>query len=138
MKAYSVDLRQKIIEAYENEPISQRQLARRFRVATSFVTKLLKQYRETGDLNPKPRPGRPRSLNAEQVEIVQSLVEAKNDISLSELCEELNPHLEGTVSEPTMCRVMQRLNLTRKKNRFTRLKRAVNGCNNYAPNTGTG
>lgn len=30
MKAYSVDLRQKIIDVYEREEISQRQLARRF------------------------------------------------------------------------------------------------------------
>lgn len=31
MKAYSIDLRQKIIEVYENEEISQRQLAKRLR-----------------------------------------------------------------------------------------------------------
>ena len=58
MKSYSLDFRQKVIETYENEPISQRQLAQRFRVAPSFVTKLLKQYRETGQLAPKARPGR--------------------------------------------------------------------------------
>jgi len=29
MKAYSIDLQQKIIEVYENEGISQRQLAKR-------------------------------------------------------------------------------------------------------------
>ena len=42
MKFYSVDLRQKIINVYETEPISQRQLAKRFCVALSFVQKLLK------------------------------------------------------------------------------------------------
>jgi transposase len=115
MKAYSVDLRQKIIETYENEPISQRHLAKRFRVAPSFVTKLLKQYRETGALDPKPRPGRPRTLNAEQLQVVQALVEAKNDITLGELCDALNQQLKIRVSEPTMCRIIQRLNLTRKK-----------------------
>ncbi len=41
MKAYSLDLRQKIIDVYLNEEISQRQLAKRFRVATSFIIKLL-------------------------------------------------------------------------------------------------
>jgi len=46
MKFYSVDLRQKIINVYETEPISQRQLAQRFCVALSFVQKLLKQYRQ--------------------------------------------------------------------------------------------
>jgi transposase len=67
MKAYSTDLRQKIIETYENERISQRQLAQRFRVTLSFIVKLLKQYRETGDLAPKTSPGRPRELDEAQM-----------------------------------------------------------------------
>ncbi len=44
MKAYSLDLRQKIIDTYFEGGISQRKLAKRFRVALSFVEKLLKQY----------------------------------------------------------------------------------------------
>lgn len=38
MKAYSIDLRQKLIDVYENEEISQRQLAQRFCVALSFIS----------------------------------------------------------------------------------------------------
>ncbi len=52
MKAYSADLRQKIIDTHTNEKISQRQLAKRFRVTLSFVEKLLKQYRQTGEIAP--------------------------------------------------------------------------------------
>ena len=51
MKLYSVDFRQKIIEVYEQENILIRKLAQRFKVAKSFIQKLLKQYRETGDTN---------------------------------------------------------------------------------------
>ncbi|WP_339379155.1 hypothetical protein [aff. Roholtiella sp. LEGE 12411] len=40
MKAYSIDLRRKITETYEQESISQRKLAERFRVAPSFIYKL--------------------------------------------------------------------------------------------------
>jgi len=57
MKAYSTDLRQKIIDVYGKEQISQRQLAKRFDVALSFIVKLLKQYRETGEIAPKPLMG---------------------------------------------------------------------------------
>ena len=39
MKAYSLDLRQKIVDVYQSESISQRQLAQRFGVAKSFVIK---------------------------------------------------------------------------------------------------
>lgn len=115
MKAYTTDLRQKIIETYENEPISQRQLAKRFRVAPSFIVKLLKQYRETGQIAPKSRPGRPRLLDAEHLQIVQDLVDANNDITLEELGAELYQRFQVTVSTSTLCRVMQRLNFTRKK-----------------------
>jgi transposase len=115
MKAYSLDLRQKIIETYENEPISQRQIAARFRVAQSVVTRLLKQYRETGQLSPKPRPGRPRTLNAEQRQIIKALVEVTPDITLGELCQALEQRTQVTVSESTMCRETKRLNLTLKK-----------------------
>ncbi len=37
MKAYSVDLRQKIIDVYNEGNLSQRQLAKQFHVAKSFV-----------------------------------------------------------------------------------------------------
>ena len=53
MQPYSVDFRSKIIEVYEQEKISIRKLAERFKVAKSFVQKLIKQYRETGELSAK-------------------------------------------------------------------------------------
>jgi transposase len=55
MKAYSIDFRQKIIDTYQQEKISQRKLANRFNVALSFIYKLLKQYRETGNIEPLPQ-----------------------------------------------------------------------------------
>ncbi|PSO78773.1 MAG: hypothetical protein BRC44_10280 [Cyanobacteria bacterium QS_4_48_99] len=55
MKTYSIDLRQKIIEAYQNQEGSQRQLAKRFKVSLSFIEKLFKQYRETGSVTPSQR-----------------------------------------------------------------------------------
>jgi transposase len=57
MQPYSIDFRQKIIEVYEQEKNSIREIAERFRVAKSFVQKLLKQYKKTGDIQPK-RQGR--------------------------------------------------------------------------------
>ena len=54
MKPYSLDLRQKVVETYEAGGISQRQLAKTFRVTASFVQDLLKQKRESGTIAPKP------------------------------------------------------------------------------------
>jgi len=45
MKAYSLDLRQKVVERYEAGAITQRQLARQFGVSTFFVVKVLRLRR---------------------------------------------------------------------------------------------
>jgi transposase len=57
MKAYSIDLRRKIIDAYKAEEGSYRQLAKRFRVSLSFVQTLLKRYKDTGTVEPLPHSG---------------------------------------------------------------------------------
>lgn len=109
MKAYSIDLRQKIIDVYENEEISQRQLAKRFRVALSFIVKLLKQYRETGKIAPKPFNGGVKlKLTIEQLRLLADLVENNNDATLEELCQLLKEKTEITVSRATMGRMTQR------------------------------
>ncbi|MCZ8163148.1 MAG: IS630 family transposase, partial [Microcystis sp. LE19-196.1B] len=53
MRPYSVHFRQKIIDVWKKEKISIRGLAQRFDVAKSFIQKLLKQHKETGDIRPR-------------------------------------------------------------------------------------
>jgi transposase len=116
MKAYSFDFRQKIVETYFKEAISQRDVAKRFGVALSFVEKLLKQLRETGNLAPKPHGGGPQpKLNSTQLSLVNALVEADNDATLQELCEQLEQQTRIRISRSTMGRVLQQLGLSRKK-----------------------
>lgn len=119
MKAYSIDLRQKIIDAYYSQPISQRQLALQFGIALSFLQKLLKQYRQTGDVAPKPHGGGGQlKLTAEQLETLAELIEQKNDATLEELGQMLEEKTGVKVSRATMGRMTQRLNMTVKKNTF--------------------
>jgi len=130
MKAYSLDLREKIIDVYFMEGVSIRKLAKRFGVATSFVEKLLKRLRETGDILPKPHGGGPQpKLNENQLKLVKALVEADNDATLDELCERLAAETSISISRSTMGRVMQKLGFTRKKKRCTPPRRRVHGCN---------
>ena len=73
MQPYSLEFRQKIIDTYAEENTSQRQLAQRFRVASSFVQKILKQYRETGSIEPKQRLEQtPTKLNSAQLVVRHS------------------------------------------------------------------
>jgi transposase len=115
MKAHPIELREKIIETYENEPISQVEIARQFRVAQSVVTRLLSQYRRTKKLEPKPRPGRPKIMSEGHLQILSDMVKEKPDITLGELCRAMDEKEKVKVSASTMSRMMEHLKLTRKK-----------------------
>jgi transposase len=137
MKAYSIDLRQKIIDTYQAGDISQRQLAERFRVALSFIEKLLKQYRETGSIAPKIRTEQtPTKLNSDQLATLEKLVNANNDATLAELREKLKKATGVSIGRSTVDRMLQKLNLTRKKKAYMQPKRKVNGCKKSVPDTG--
>jgi len=124
MKPYSIDFRQKIIEVHEKENNSIRKLAQRFGVAKSFIQKLLKQYRETGDINPKPQGGSPPTkLNEEQLMDLVEIIEANNDATLEELCTLLEEKTQVRVSRATMGRITQNLNYSVKKNCLRSRKR---------------
>jgi transposase len=118
MKAYSLDLRQKIIDTYNFEfMLTQELLADRFRVSKSFITKLLKQYRETGDIAPKPHGGgNPLKLNPTQLVSLIEIYEKNNDATLDEFCHLLQEKEQVCVCRSTMGDLMQRLDLRRKKN----------------------
>ena len=82
MKSYSIDLRQKIIEAYQNQEGSQRKLAQRFKVSLSFIQNLLKRYRETGEIAPRQRGKGFAPKLAKYLKIVEQLVSDQNDARL--------------------------------------------------------
>lgn len=117
MKAYSVDLRQKILDTYQAGGISQRQLAERFRVTLSFIEKLLKQYRDTGSIAPKIRTQQtPTKLTNAQLETLAELVKANNDATLAELREQLEQATGILIGRSTVDRMLRKLTLTHKKN----------------------
>jgi transposase len=59
MRAYSIDLREKIVNTYEKGNTSIRKVAVQFGVAKSYVQKLIQQKKIQGHLNPK-KQGRNR------------------------------------------------------------------------------
>jgi transposase len=118
MAAYSIDLRQKILQACERRLGSQRALADLFGVSLSFVEKLLRRHRTTGDIAPKPHAGGQRpALDVAAAALVRQLVHVNADITLEELCARVAGERGVRVSVATMCRVLQRLGLPRKKSR---------------------
>lgn len=124
-KAYSLDLRQKIVDAYAAGDISQRNLAKNFGVASSFVQTLLKRQRELGTIAPKVRTAQtPTKLKAEHLEILRQLVEAQPDATLAELRDRLYEKTSIGVGIATVDRMVRlKLNLCVKKKSLPQPKR---------------
>jgi transposase len=115
--ALSVDLRQRILAAYEAKEGTQRQLAVRFKVSLSFIRDLRRHHRETGTVKPKPHGGGTvAKLGQNQLPSVAALVTAQPDALLAELCERFAAKTGVHVSVSTMQRAVCRLKLSVKKN----------------------
>ncbi len=126
MKPLSIDFRQKIISVYEQENISIRKLAKRFYVAKSFIQKLLKQYQQTGDIQPKPQGGNvPPKVQGDDLVTLTEIIEDNNDATLSELCELLEQKTKIRVSRATMGRISHNLDYTVKKKHSMRLRKKM-------------
>src|SRR5215210_7996247 len=116
MAAYSLDLRERIMEAVERQVGSKRGIARLFGVHESFLYKLLRQKRERGDLAPLPHGGGAQTkLSAGQWQQVARWIAATPDATLAELQERVQQKLRVRVGVSTIWRGVETLGVTRKK-----------------------
>jgi transposase len=119
--ALSLDLRQRIADAYAAKKGSIRGLADRFAVSKTTVEKILARVRETGAAAPRPHGGGPTPrLDAAHRATLRALVASRPDATLDELIAALAAAIGVRVSNPTMSRVLRALGLPRKKSRRTR------------------
>jgi transposase len=126
--ALSIDLRQRILAAYEAKEGTQRQLAVRFKVSLSFIRDLRRHHRDTGTVKPKPHGGGAvAKLGQDQLPIVEALVTAQPDALLEELCERFAAKTGVHVSVSTMQRAVCRLKLSVKKKHSLPLSKRLNG-----------
>ena len=135
MTAYSQDLRKRILDTVQRGEGSLRQIARRFLVSVSFVTRLLRLHRSTGSLEPKPHGGgNPAALGPEDLERLRELVRMQPDATL----EELRQRLGASCSLMTISRALCKLGLPRKKKTPAPKTKTVRTSNsnggNSAPN----
>ena len=116
MKAYSLDLRQRVLAAALRGDRSIPQMAELFGVSTAFVNKMLRLHRAGSDLTPRPHGGGhvPR-LRARHHKLLRSAVAANNDATLGELREHPAARAGVTVSEAPVSRALKRIGLPRKK-----------------------
>lgn len=130
MQPLSIDLRQRIISAYEQKDMSIRQVAKRFDVAKSCVQKLIKQNQETGDITAKRQGGNsPPKVQGEDLVTLIGIIENNHDATLEELCELLEKQTGIRISRATMGRISHKLDYTVKKKRCMLRKKKMKKSN---------
>ena len=86
MRAYSLDLRQRVLKAYDEEKWTVRQIAERFKVGEWWVYKLKRQRKRGDGIAPrKGKVGQPRRLGPEQLDRLTRYVDKHPDSSLEQI-----------------------------------------------------
>ncbi len=128
MKAYSGDLRRRIIEAIQDNEETQPEIAERFSVGLSFVEKLWRRFRETNSYEALPHSGGRKRLLKNDESLIRRKVAEQPDITLLELAEYVSAKTgQKAVSEVVMWVELEKLNLPRKKSRFIRQREKPSG-----------
>lgn len=116
MKPYSLDLRQRVVNAYLQGEGSIAELAALFQVSLFFLKKMLRLHRRGESLAPKSNGGgNPPVLNEEQQAVLRAAVQAQPDATLKQLQQTLAARCQVRASAATICRALQKLSLPRKK-----------------------
>jgi len=117
MRAYSDDLRSRVIEAVENERLTFRDAAEQFKVSVAWVHKVVHRFRDTGDAGAYlPIGEHTPSLNEAAREQLLAWLREQPDLTQQELADRFGK--QGIpVDRSTVGRTLRELGWTRKKSR---------------------
>jgi transposase len=115
MRSFSFDLRHRIIAALDAGQ-STAVVAERFSVSPRTVRRYRQRWRERGTLDPTPHPGKHRKIRGADEDALREQVLAAPDATLREHRLQWHARTGVWVSESTLCRTLQRMELTVKKN----------------------
>jgi transposase len=118
MKAYSQDLRERAIAALEAGK-TQAEVAVQFDIHKSTLEKWWYRWRDTGSCAALPANAGPKRKLQAAESIIRTTIKQNPDVSLAELCEQVQEAKGIRASQSMMCRELQILNLPRKKSRST-------------------
>ena len=114
MRAYSLDLRKKIVESVK-KGVPKSETARRFGVDRATVKRYCKQLDERGTLKPRKAPGKRSKLDEKAMRLLAKDLQQRPWATHSQRVELLLAVAGVRVSEATVCRAVGRLRRSRKK-----------------------
>src|SRR3954464_11116391 len=113
-RAYSTDLRERALAAYEAGEGRQSEIARLYRIGERTLSGWLELAREEGRRSPRPRRGGRPPLGGEREALV-ALVAERNAATLAEYADLLAERAGVRRSPSALCRALKALGLVRKK-----------------------
>lgn len=122
MKAYSNDLRRKVVAAYERGHHSQREIAELFGVSPATVRNFVRRKRERGSPDQLPRAGGAQARIDEVARLeLQQLIASAPDSTLAEARLHLARKAGISVGLSAVCRALAKMGLRRKKSLSTQV-----------------
>jgi transposase len=115
MKAYSEDMRQKVVEAVQQRGTSKSEAARLFGISLSSVKRYTKLAYEGESLTPRKGGGRPPIADETTKRLLEEDIRTRPAATLKERRHYLESFAGKTLSEPTLRRLLKRMGFSRKK-----------------------
>jgi transposase len=97
----SLEARHRIVTLHRDAQASTTEIARRVQCTPQAVRKILRQYRDTGDVTPRARPGRPRLIADEADRAFHQILSAQPTSTSAELARALQHRSGVAVSSRT-------------------------------------
>jgi transposase len=114
MRAYSEDLRRKIVQAVERG-MSKSQTARLFGISLSSVKRYARLASQGESLTPRKGGGRPPKADETTKRLLEEDIRKRPAATVSERRHFLESFTGKTLSEPTLRRLLKRMGFSRKK-----------------------
>jgi len=117
-RAYSDDLRRKLLEAHQEGEGTLEELAKRFRVSLGWARKISAAFGRTGKMERQPggKRGRVSKVTADVDEFLSAAIAKQPDLTLAELQFRLYRERQLYISIGWLWHTLERLDLRLKKN----------------------
>ncbi len=128
-KAYSYDLRQKVMQAIERDGMKKSEASEVFNISRNTINLWFQRKAATGDVQAKPRSKANPKRKIQDWEAFRAFAKEHEDKTQAEMAQ----LWEAEISSRTISRALQTLGLTRKKRHMG----IANGTKGNGSNSGT-
>lgn len=119
MKAYSIDLRERVLAACDSGQNTIRDVAGQFKVSTRWIYKLKQQRQQQGTISPRGHGGgRKPAFCGKDLDALDKYLSKYPDATLQEIKEFFSSTVKCSIQ--AVANALKRLGLRYKKNRYVR------------------